>query len=139
MKAAGSSWEVIANALHRKVQTVKKWPQVYVYEWQELFGKLEKQFLEEAAAESVLALRKQLRIETSTVSIQAADKLIRYRISRVKSAPPPTATANVGPSVEERDRLFAKEWEEEVQRAKRAASAEAASNFQRDPTHVEAT
>ena len=80
MKAAGSSWEAIANALQRKVQTAKKWSRVYANEWQELFGKFEKQFVDEAAAESVLALRKQLRIEKSTLSVQAADKLIRYRI-----------------------------------------------------------
>ncbi len=132
MKAAGSSWETIATALQRTVQTVKKWPRVYANEWQELFGKFEKQFLDEAAAESVLALRKQLRGEESAVSIRASDKLIRYRISRAKSTTP---TANVVPSAEERDLQFAKELEEE---SRRAATAQVASEFQRDPTNIEA-
>ena len=115
MKAAGASWEAIAIALHRKVQTMKKWSRVYANEWQELFGQFEKQYLDEAAAESVLALRKQLRIEESTLSVQAADKLIRYRISRAKSTPAPTA--NEGMSGEERDLLFTKELEEEARQA----------------------
>ncbi len=136
MKAAGSSWEAIAIALQRTVQTVKKWPRVYANEWQVMFGQFEKQFVDEAAAESVLALRKQLRIEKSTLSVQAADKLIRYRISRAKStsAPPP----NEGMSAEERDLQFTKELEEEARQAERTAAALAASEFQRDATNIEA-
>ncbi len=135
MKAAGSSWEAIATALQRTVQTVKKWPRIHANEWQELFGKFEKQLLDEAAAESVLALRKHLRGEESAVSIRASDKLIRYRISRAKST---TSMANVGPSAEERDLQFAKELEEESRRAERAAVAQVASPFQRDSTNIEA-
>ena len=115
MKAAGSSWEAIATALHRKLQTVKQWSRLYANEWQELFAKYEKQLLDEATAESVLALRKQLRADEATVSIQAADKLIRYRISRAKSTPKPTA--NDGPTAEERDLQFAKELEDEARQA----------------------
>ncbi len=138
MKAAGSSWEAIATALQRTVQTVKKWPRVYANEWQELFGQFEKQFVDEAAAESVLALRKQLRIEKSTLSVQAADKLIRYRISRAKSTPAPPPPPNEGMSAEERDLQFTKELEEEARQAERTAAALAASEFQRDATNIEA-
>ena len=134
MKAAGSSWEAIAIALQRTVQTVKKWPRVYANEWQVMFGQFEKQFVDEAAAESVLALRKQLRIEKSTLSVRAADKLIRYRISRAKSTPAPPPP-NEGMSAEERDLQFTKELEEE---ARQAAAALAASEFQRGATNIEA-
>ncbi len=139
MKAAGSSWETIATALQRKVETVKKWPRVYANEWQEWFGKFEKQFVDEAAAESVLALRKQLRADEAVVSIHAAEKLIRYRISRAKwttSTPAPTPT--VGMSAEERDLQFARELEEEARQAEGAAVSQTASEFQRDPTNIEA-
>ena len=136
MKAAGSSWEAIAIALQRTVQTVKKWPRVYANEWQVMFGQFEKQFVDEAAAESVLALRKQLRIEKSTLSVRAADKLIRYRISRAKSTPAPPP--NEGMSAEERDLQFTKEMEEEARQAERTAAALAASEFQRDATNIEA-
>ncbi len=130
MKAAGSSWEMIAAELQRTVQRVKKWPRVYAIEWQELFGKFEKQFLEEAAAESVLALRKQLRVEAPLVSVQAAEKLIRYRISRAKPTPKPAAKSNKRRNAEERERQFANELDEE---ARRAAAAT------RVPTTIEAT
>ena len=123
MKAAGSSWEAIANALQRKVQTAKKWSRVYANAWQELFGKFEKQFLDEAAAESVLALRRQLRADEATVSIRAAEKLIRYRISRGNSTPTPTANEQL--SAEERDLLFANELKVEARQAERAAAERA--------------
>lgn len=117
LKAGGSSWESIAIVMHRKIHTVKAWPQFYADEWQQLFAKFEKQFLDEATAELVVALRKQLRVEAGTVSIQAADKLIKYRVSCKKSTPKPTN--HVVPTAEERELRFAKELEDEARQDER--------------------
>ena len=121
MKASGSSWQSIATASKRTLKTVKEWPQIHADLWQELFAKYEKQFLEEATAESVIALRKQLRADAATVSIQAADKLIKYRVSRGKSTLK-SAISPVVTTAEERDRRFAKELREEARQAERESA-----------------
>ncbi|HET6572972.1 MAG TPA: hypothetical protein VFG68_05165 [Fimbriiglobus sp.] len=81
LRAAGSSWEVVAAQVGRAARTVRRWPTLYRARWAAALRAAEARIATEAAAESVLTLRQQLRSEDGKVSRDAAHKLIQYRVA----------------------------------------------------------
>jgi hypothetical protein len=93
LRAAGSSWEVVAAQVGRAARTVRRWPTLYRARWAAALRAAEARIATEAAAESVLTLRQQLRSEDGEVSRDAAHKLIQYRVALGKkktTRPTPT-------------------------------------------------
>jgi hypothetical protein len=103
LRAAGSSWETIAAAVGRAVSTVRQWQGCYRDRWTAALRAAEARVATEAAAESVLALRAQLRSPDIAVSRNAARQLIQYRVALdkietpdpVEPAPPRSDAARV--------------------------------------------
>lgn len=79
LRAGGASWDAVAAAVGRAADTVRRWPRAYPGRWQAAYRAAERQLLTEAAAESVLTLRKQLRSDDERAGRDAADKLLKHR------------------------------------------------------------
>lgn len=87
LRAAGSSWEVVAREVNRTPATVRRWPTLFARQWEPAFNAAEKAVVAEVAAESVLTLRKQLRSGDEKAGRDAAQKLIQYRVALRKKKP----------------------------------------------------
>lgn len=87
LRARGSSWDAAARELERNEKTLRDWAKKFPRQWAAALRRFERQFVREAAAESVLTLRKQLRSEDEKVVRDAAAALIRYATVRSKSVP----------------------------------------------------
>lgn len=93
LRAGGSSWEAVAAQVGRAAGTVRRWPTLYRARWAAALRAAEARIATEAAAESVLTLRQQLRSEDHKLSRDAAHKLIQYRVALGKKKPArPTKT-----------------------------------------------
>jgi hypothetical protein len=79
MKAAGASWEQIADRVGRRPDTCRRWPARYPHDWRRLFRVAERQLIAEAGAESVLMLRQLLRSDDDKVRRDAARALVTLR------------------------------------------------------------
>lgn len=103
LRSAGSSWDAVAETLHRSVVTVKRWPELFPDRWQAAMRRAERRLLAEASAESVLVLRQLLRSRDDKVRRDAAKFLIDLRLEQakldLKAEPEPVAATP--------DRLFA--------------------------------
>jgi UDP-N-acetyl-D-mannosaminuronic acid transferase (WecB/TagA/CpsF family) len=94
MRAAGKSWETVAAQVKRTPRTVRSWPQLYPRLWKSALREAQDQLLIGAAAESVIALRNQLRSKDEKLRHAAARDLLRARIdlaklrARSKATPP---------------------------------------------------
>ena len=94
LRAGGASWPVVGRAVGRGARTVSRWPFFYAAKWAEFLAAASTDLLNEAAAESLLVLRRQLRSKSELASREAAGKIIRYHTTvRAKdsSLPPPLA------------------------------------------------
>jgi hypothetical protein len=97
LRAAGSSWETVSAVLGRAVSTVRQWPSAYRDRWTAALRAAEARLATEAAAESVLALRAQLRSKDIEISRTAARQLIQYRVALDKiETPDPVGPAPSG-------------------------------------------
>lgn len=92
LRAAGKSWEAVADEVGRTVKTVRNWPEAYSLKWAELLRKAEARLVSEATAESVHTLRMQLRSSDDKASRDAAQKLISFRVALGKK--PKQSTRN---------------------------------------------
>ena len=98
LRAAGSSWDVVAARLRRAAETVRKWPALYPTAWQTALRAAERRLVCEASAESVLILRQLLRSADEKVRRDAAKFLVDLRLELAKldrpaepPAPPPAS------------------------------------------------
>jgi hypothetical protein len=94
LRAAGSTWEKVAAHVRRSVNTVQKWPLYYPRRWEALFSRAEQELVDEAAAESVQFLRKQLRSTDVKLVQTAAEKLMTYRVRLEKKRKPAEAKSS---------------------------------------------
>jgi hypothetical protein len=103
LRAGGASWAVVGKAVGRSAGTVRHWPWIFAVRWAEVLAQASTDLLNEAAAESLLVLRRQLRSKSELASRDAAGKIIRFHTAtRAKdsSLPPPLETDRpVRPSV----------------------------------------
>lgn len=85
LRAGGSKWEAVAQALNRAVDTVSAWPRRYPERWQAAMTAAERQTIGDASAESVHVLRTQLRSKDEKVAHAAARSLTQLRSNRMKT------------------------------------------------------
>lgn len=101
LRAAGSSWDIVAAKLHRAVDTVRRWPCLDPKRWQSALHAAEHRLLAEVGAESVLVLRALLRSNDDKVRRDAARTLVELRLELAQrdsttsadAAPPLTSAA----------------------------------------------
>ncbi len=89
LRAEGATWETVAVQVGRALSTVRGWPALYHAKWTALLRAAEQRIATEAAAESVLILRAQLRSKDPDISRNAAQKLIQYRVALDKTTDDP--------------------------------------------------
>jgi hypothetical protein len=85
MRAEGETWQVVADAIGRSANTVKKWPKQHAKRWNKLFARAEAALLKDASSEAVHTLRKLLRSKVAKVQHDAAQKLLLLREARSKT------------------------------------------------------
>ena len=88
LRAAGNAWEGIATEVGRTVAEVKTWPQRYAARWQQALAAAMRRTLDEATAEAVLVLRKQLRSKDDATAREAGMKLAQIRVLMEKTHRP---------------------------------------------------
>ncbi|HEY1377642.1 MAG TPA: phage terminase large subunit [Gemmataceae bacterium] len=86
LRAAGASWDAVADRLHRSPDTCRRWPARFPAVWADLYRQAERRQAAEARAEATNILRNQLRHED--------DKARRDAAKRCCPPPPAAATPN---------------------------------------------
>lgn len=81
LRVAGHAWETVAEAVGVSPETVRKWPQRYPARWRAAHAVAERRLLDDATAEAVLTLRRQLRSEDEKSVREAAHKIVQIRIA----------------------------------------------------------
>ncbi len=84
LRAAGNSWEVVAKAVNRSAETVRKWPTMYPERWPKTLRDAERRLAAEAGGESLLILRQLLRSEDDKIRWHAAKALIYLHLEQEK-------------------------------------------------------
>jgi hypothetical protein len=87
LRAAGQSWEQVARAVQRGVDTVKKWPSRYADYWNQLLAEARRISIESAGDEARAALRVHLRSDKDASSRDAAKQLIHHQATLTKTDP----------------------------------------------------
>jgi len=85
LRAAGAAWDTIAAQIGRAPHTVRQWQYYYRARWVAALRAAESRIASEAAAESVIAMRAQLRSTDPDVSHAAARQLMQYRVALNRS------------------------------------------------------
>ena len=88
LRAVGSTWPTIAAHVGRSVRTLHAWRVEHAACWTAAYRRAERELVDEAAAESVLMLRTQLRAKSEAVRQSAAQKLLAYRQARERQRRP---------------------------------------------------
>jgi hypothetical protein len=92
LRAAGSSWEAVAERLGRSPAACRRWPVRYRAHWDYLYAVAEDRLAAELRAESQAVLRVQLRLDDTKEKRDAAKGLLAAtRRSRTAAPPPPPA------------------------------------------------
>lgn len=94
LRAAGYTWESVAEAVHRSAETVRRWPREYHDAWCRFFRDAAARLDNDAAAEGLVALRNLLRSKDEKIRRDAAVALVRLRaevrrLNALVSPPPP--------------------------------------------------
>ncbi len=85
-RARGLSWDAAARELGRNEKTLREWARKFPREWAAALRKCEAAVAREATAESVHALRTQLRSEDEKVGRAAAASLIQYALTKTRKS-----------------------------------------------------
>jgi len=90
MRAHGQAWEAVAKDVGLSVRTVQLWPQLHPRRWAKATTMAQTELTDEAVAESMRTLRRQLRSEDDKVGRDAAQKLLAYgtAVRKAKAAKP---------------------------------------------------
>ena len=81
LRAAGSSWAIVGREMNRKPETVKRWPLFAPAKWRRYFARASRELARDVTAESVCALRTDLRGEDNKARRDSATKLLRYGLT----------------------------------------------------------
>lgn len=85
-RAAGYSWNKVAELVGRKLETVRKWQTRYPELWRQLLQAARDQHATDAAAEALSILRTQLRNQDDKL-VQAAAKAIIQHFPPTRMTP----------------------------------------------------
>jgi hypothetical protein len=81
LRAGGFKWEIVAERLHRAVETVRKWPLRYAERWQHAIDRAEVRHAVDSQSEAIVILRSLARGSTDDkVRFQAARAIIALRL-----------------------------------------------------------
>lgn len=98
-RATGLSWAAIGRELNRNPKTVERWPTFAAKAWRRHYDRAVRQIAKDVTAESVTALRTDLRDEKDAKARRdSASKLLRYGMSFRKTSASKRKTPNPGPS-----------------------------------------
>ncbi len=88
LRAAGKSWEAVAERLGRAAATCRCWPKRFRCAWDDLYEAAESKQMAEGRAEATSVLRTQLRLEDTKEKRDAAKALLasanRHRTAKSK-------------------------------------------------------
>lgn len=88
LRAAGISWATIGKQLRRKTEHVEKWPELIPELWKKHYSAAAEQLAREVMAESVSALRSDLRQTVDDKARrEAASKLLNFGINTLNDRP----------------------------------------------------
>ncbi len=90
LRAAGNSWDAVADRLGRSPDTCRRWPARYPAAWTDLYHRAERRQAEEARAEATAILRTQLRAKDDKAQRDAAKALLTS--ARRRDPAPASAT-----------------------------------------------
>jgi len=76
LRAAGASWDAVANAVRRKIDVCRRWPGQFPKIWSRLLAESIHQQRENAAGEAVTTLRQLLRSVDDKLRRDAAKALL---------------------------------------------------------------
>jgi hypothetical protein len=79
LRAAGSSWEVVAREMNRDVRTIRFWVEEFPKLWRRLLRAAERRHEQDARLEARLILRGLLREGDQKAKLSAASQLIKTR------------------------------------------------------------
>jgi hypothetical protein len=96
MRAEGSAWKYVGEAVGRSAHSVRKWPQMYPDRWAAAVRDAHRRVIDDSAAEAVCVLRELIRCGDPKIRHLAAWHLVYQRLEvsklEVKAAalaPPP--------------------------------------------------
>jgi hypothetical protein len=94
LRAAGSSWAIVGREMNRRPETVKRWPLFAPKKWRKYFEQASRELARDVTAESVCALRTDLRGKDDKARRDSATKLLRFGLTVLNKPGRKKATAN---------------------------------------------
>src|SRR5262249_41299112 len=91
LRAAGASWDAVADRLHRSPDTCRRWPARFPAAWADLYRQAERRLAAEARAEATNVLRVQLRHEDDKAKRPAPTALLSAAARRRDPEPDSSA------------------------------------------------
>src|SRR5688500_385799 len=61
LRAAGASWEAVADSVHRKPTTCQKWPSRFRQDWNSIYHEAQRRRFEETSNEALTLIRTLMR------------------------------------------------------------------------------
>jgi hypothetical protein len=103
LRAEGSAWKYVGEAVGRSPETVRRWPQVFPDLWAAAVRAAQRRVIDDAADEAVCVLRQLIRTDDPKIRHQAAWHLIYQRLELTKAElaaaahadPPPPSDAQL--------------------------------------------
>lgn len=94
LRAAGSSWAIVGRQMNRRPETVRRWPLFAPKKWRKYFEQASRELARDVTAESVCALRTDLRGKDDKARRDSATKLLRFGLTVLNKQTRKKATAN---------------------------------------------
>lgn len=99
LRAQGISWAAIGRELKRNPDAIERWEELAPEKWGKYYRRAVRQLARDLIAESVTALRADLRVDDDKARRDAASKLLRYGLATRKAPKKPAAKpVEAGPS-----------------------------------------
>jgi hypothetical protein len=84
LRAAGATWETVAEKLQRRAFVIQRWGKLYAETWEQMLRDAEERLSRQGNNESRSTLRTMLRDENKRLRLTAADKLMRVRLAELE-------------------------------------------------------
>lgn len=81
LRAGGQRWSAVAEELHRKETTCRKWPSEYRETWDSLYREAHTAIIDEAHAEALHVQRSLLRHQDPSIRQRAAHSLLHHVVA----------------------------------------------------------
>ena len=95
LRAAGATWDTIAERLQRQPAVLIRWTKTYRDDWERFLADAEDRISRQASNESRSVMRTLLRHKSSKIRLTAAEKLAKQRLAEKAALPPPEPRADM--------------------------------------------